>query len=249
ALTVLPDGDEPSPLQHPEVLRDRGLTDQERLGELRDRRFAFGEPREDRASRRVCEGQERCAQAVGCIHRHRQSITLSFNNRMVMRSAGAVNRLACRGDYGSRATDGRETMSATIDRIRNGDTREAAPARNTIRLRSSDDIAREAVRRLPRFLSEYLVGGSFSEHTLRRNVEDLAGIEVRQRVLANVADVDTTKALFGRRWSLPVGLGPIGISGMFARRGEVQAAQAAESANVPFCLSTVSICSLEEVRS
>ncbi len=140
-------------------------------------------------------------------------------------------------------------MSATIDRIRNGDTREAAPARNTIRLRSSDDIAREAVRRLPRFLSEYLVGGSFSEHTLRRNVEDLAGIEVRQRVLANVADVDTTKTLFGRRWSLPVGLGPIGISGMFARRGEVQAAQAAESANVPFCLSTVSICSLEEVRS
>ncbi|HEX6994727.1 MAG TPA: L-lactate dehydrogenase [Gammaproteobacteria bacterium] len=140
-------------------------------------------------------------------------------------------------------------MSVTIDDIRNGDARGAATAKSAARLRSSDDIAREAVRRLPRFLAEYLVGGSFSEHTLRRNVEDLAGIELRQRVLNNVADIDTTKTLFGRRWSLPVGLGPIGISGMFARRGELQAAQAAETANVPFCLSTVSICSLEEVRN
>lgn len=115
------------------------------------------------------------------------------------------------------------------------------------RLRSSDDIRKEAMRRLPRFLAEYLAGGSYTEHTLRRNVEDLRTIELRQRVLCNVAEVDTEKELFGRRWSLPVGLGPIGISGMFARRGELQAAQAAETANVPFCLSTVSICSLEEV--
>src|SRR5690606_11321400 len=122
-------------------------------------------------------------------------------------------------------------------------------AKGAIKLRSSDDIAREAMRRLPRFLAEYLVGGSFSEHTLRRNVEDLASIELRQRVLSNVSEIDTEKELFGRRWSLPVGLGPIGISGMFARRGELQAAQAAETADVPFCLSTVSICSLEEISS
>ena len=118
-----------------------------------------------------------------------------------------------------------------------------------MKLRSSDDIARAATRRLPRFLSEYLTGGSYTEHTLRRNVEDLRGIELRQRVLNNVAEVDVSAELFGRQWSLPVGLGPIGISGMFARRGEVQAAQAAERANVPFCLSTVSICSLEEIRA
>jgi L-lactate dehydrogenase (cytochrome) len=116
-------------------------------------------------------------------------------------------------------------------------------------LRSSDDIAREATRRLPRFLAEYVTGGSYTEHTLRRNVEDLRSIELRQRVLANVAEIDVSAELFGRRWSLPVGLGPIGISGMLARRGETQAARAAESADVPFCLSTVSICSLEEVRA
>jgi L-lactate dehydrogenase (cytochrome) len=118
-----------------------------------------------------------------------------------------------------------------------------------MKLRSSDDIAKEGTRRLPRFLAEYLAGGSYAEHTLRRNVEDLRGIELRQRVLCNVSEVDVSRELFGRRWSLPVGLGPIGISGMFARRGELQAAQAAEHANVPFCLSTVSVCSIEEIRA
>jgi L-lactate dehydrogenase (cytochrome) len=118
-----------------------------------------------------------------------------------------------------------------------------------MKLRSSDDIAKEATRRLPRFLGEYLNGGSYTEHTLRRNVEDLSAIELRQRVLCDVSQVDLKTELFGSEWSLPVGLGPIGISGMFARRGERQAAQAAEAANVPFCLSTVSICSLEEVRA
>ncbi len=118
-----------------------------------------------------------------------------------------------------------------------------------MKLRSSDDIATEATRRLPRFLAEYLNGGSYTEHTLRRNVDDLRSIELRQRVLSNVAEIDTAKELFGHRWSLPIGLGPIGISGMFARRGELQAARAAEAANVPFCLSTVSICSLEEIRA
>ena len=118
-----------------------------------------------------------------------------------------------------------------------------------MKLRSADDIARAALRRLPPFLGEYVAGGSYAEHTLRRNVEDLSTIELRQRVLCNVAEVDTRTSLFGRDWSLPLGLGPIGISGMLARRGETQAALAAEQANVPFCLSTVSICSLEEVRS
>lgn len=118
-----------------------------------------------------------------------------------------------------------------------------------MKLRSSDDIARTAIRRLPRFLSEYLVGGSYTEHTLRRNVEDLSTIELRQRVLRNVSEIDTSAELFGRQWTMPVGLGPIGISGMFARRGERQAAEAAEAFGAPFCLSTVSICSLEEIRA
>ncbi|MBN1239926.1 MAG: L-lactate dehydrogenase, partial [Gammaproteobacteria bacterium] len=118
-----------------------------------------------------------------------------------------------------------------------------------MKLRSADDIAREATRRLPLFLSEYVTGGANTEHTLRRNVEDLRTIELRQRVLCNVSEVDARTELFGREYALPVGLGPIGISGMLARRGETQAARAAENANVPFCLSTVSICSLEEIRA
>ena len=118
-----------------------------------------------------------------------------------------------------------------------------------MKLRTADELQRLANRRLPPFLAEYINGGSYSEHTLRRNVEDLRTIELRQRVLNDVSNVSTGATLFGRECALPLGLGPIGISGMFARRGEVQAARAAEQANVPFCLSTVSICSLEEVRA
>lgn len=107
------------------------------------------------------------------------------------------------------------------------------------------DLAR---RRLPRFLFEYIDGGSYAERTLARNRSDLADIALRQRVLCDVSAVDLSTELFGQKMSLPVALAPIGLSGMNARRGEVQAARAAEGAGVPFCLSTVSACSLEEVR-
>jgi L-lactate dehydrogenase (cytochrome) len=116
-------------------------------------------------------------------------------------------------------------------------------------LRTAEQLMRQANRRLPPFLAEYVNGGSYAEHTLRRNVEDLRTIELRQRVLTDVSKVSLGTTLFGRECALPLGLGPIGISGMLARRGEVQAAEAAERANVPFCLSTVSICSIEEVRA
>ncbi|MEO8464470.1 MAG: L-lactate dehydrogenase [Gammaproteobacteria bacterium] len=118
-----------------------------------------------------------------------------------------------------------------------------------MKLRTADEYQRLANRRLPPFIAEYVNGGSYTEHTLRRNVEDLRTIELRQRVLNDVSNVDTSTKLFGRDCAMPVGLGPIGISGMLARRGEVQASQAAERANLPFCLSTVSICSIEEVRA
>ena len=83
------------------------------------------------------------------------------------------------------------------------------------------DVAR---RRLPRFLFDYADGGALGEETLRRNVTDLEQVLIRQRVLQDVARVDLSTMLFGRRQSLPVALGPIGIGGMFRRRGEVQAA-------------------------
>jgi L-lactate dehydrogenase (cytochrome) len=103
--------------------------------------------------------------------------------------------------------------------------------------------------RLPHFLFEYLDGGSYDEVTLRRNVEDLQSIALRQRVLCDVSSIDLSTELFEKRWAMPVGLGPVGLAGLYARRGEVQAAEVAVAANVPFALSTVGGCSLREVAA
>ena len=106
-----------------------------------------------------------------------------------------------------------------------------------------------AKARLPHFLFEYIDGGSYDEVTLKRTVEDLQSIALRQRVLRDVSEIDLSTELFGKRWAMPVGLGPVGLSGLYARRGEVQAAKAAAAANVPQVLSTVSACSLREVAA
>ena len=114
---------------------------------------------------------------------------------------------------------------------------------------SVSDYRALAKARLPHFLFEYLDGGSYGEQTLKRNVEDLQSIALKQRVLRDVSNLDLSTELFGQRWSLPVGLGPVGLAGLYARRGEVQAARAAAAANVPFALSTVGACSLREVAA
>jgi L-lactate dehydrogenase (cytochrome) len=114
---------------------------------------------------------------------------------------------------------------------------------------SVSDYRALAKARLPHFLFEYLDGGSYAEATLRRNVGDLEAVALRQRVLRDVSDIDLSAELFGRKWAMPVGLGPVGLSGLYARRGEVQAARAAAAANVPMALSTVSGCSLHEVAA
>ena len=114
---------------------------------------------------------------------------------------------------------------------------------------SIPDFRELARRRLPHFLFEYIDGGSYSETTLRRNVEDLRDIALRQRVLRDVSGLDLSTELFGQKLKLPVALAPIGLAGMNARRGECQAVRAAETAGVPFTLSTVSACSLSEVAN
>ena len=114
---------------------------------------------------------------------------------------------------------------------------------------STLDYRELARRRLPHFLFEYIDGGSYGEITLERNVRDLAAIALRQRVLANVSQLDLSTSLFGQRLSMPVALAPVGIAGMYARRGEVQAARAAERAGVPFTLSTMSVCPIAEVAA
>jgi L-lactate dehydrogenase (cytochrome) len=115
------------------------------------------------------------------------------------------------------------------------------------RAASTLDYRELARRRLPHFLFEYIDGGSYAEVTLRRNVDDLAAIALRQRILRDVSALDLSTKLFGQELKMPVALAPIGLAGMNARRGEVQAARAAEKAGVPFCLSTVSACPLSEV--
>ncbi len=104
-----------------------------------------------------------------------------------------------------------------------------------------------AKKRVPHFLFEYLDGGSFAETTKERNNSDLESIALRQRVLRDVSEIDTRVELFGHSYEMPVALAPVGIAGMYARRGEVQAVRAAEAAGVPFSLSTVSVCPIEEV--
>ena len=113
---------------------------------------------------------------------------------------------------------------------------------------SSPGDYREAARRkLPPFLFHYIDGGAYAEQTLRRNVEDWQAVALRQRVLQDMSALSLETRLFDETLSLPVILGPVGLTGMYARRGEVQAAKAAASRGVPFTMSTVSVCAIEEL--
>ncbi|MBG6078826.1 FMN-dependent L-lactate dehydrogenase LldD [Rubrivivax gelatinosus] len=112
---------------------------------------------------------------------------------------------------------------------------------------STADYREAARRRLPPFLFHYIDGGAYAEQTLRRNVDDLAGVALRQRVLKDMSQLDTSIELFGEKLSIPVTLAPVGLTGMYARRGEVQAARAAEAQGIPFTMSSVSVCPIEEV--
>jgi L-lactate dehydrogenase (cytochrome) len=112
---------------------------------------------------------------------------------------------------------------------------------------SIPDFREAARRKLPRFLFEYIDGGSYAEATLKRNVSDLAELALRQRVLRDVSQLDLSVELFGQKLALPLALAPIGLAGLNARRGEAQAVRAAESVGVPFTLSTVGACAIGEV--
>ncbi|EFB1784087.1 quinone-dependent L-lactate dehydrogenase [Escherichia coli] len=112
---------------------------------------------------------------------------------------------------------------------------------------AASDYRAAAQRILPPFLFHYMDGGAYSEYTLRRNVEDLSEVALRQRILKNMPDLSLETTLFNEKLSMPVALGPVGLCGMYARRGEVQAAKAADAHGIPFTLSTVSVCPIEEV--
>jgi L-lactate dehydrogenase (cytochrome) len=111
------------------------------------------------------------------------------------------------------------------------------------------DYRRIAEARLPRQLFDYIDGGAVDERTLAANRDDFARFHLRQRVLRDVSSVSTDVDVAGQPASMPVVLAPVGLAGLMRRRGEVQAARAAEAMRVPFTLSTVGLCSLEEVRA
>ena len=118
-----------------------------------------------------------------------------------------------------------------------------------MRAASVSDYRELARRRLPNIFFEYIDGGSYAEETLRRNVADLEAIALRQRVMRDMTQLNMSVTTLGQTLKIPVGLAPVGMAGMYGRRGEAQASRAATAAGVPFCLSTVGVCSIEEVAA
>ncbi len=112
---------------------------------------------------------------------------------------------------------------------------------------SPHDFRPIAKRKLPPFLFHYIDGGANQEQTLESNCSDISKLLLKQRVLRDVSNISTSIDLFGESLAMPVTLAPVGLTGMYARRGEVQAAQAAQSAGIPFTMSTMSVCPIEEV--
>src|SRR5438876_1328772 len=110
-----------------------------------------------------------------------------------------------------------------------------------------EDLRQQARRKVPRAFFEYAEAGSYSQETLRANREDLERIKLRQRVLVDVSQRDLTTTIMGERVALPLALAPIGLCGMQHGDGEILACRAAQAAGIPFTLSTMSVCSIEDV--
>ncbi len=111
------------------------------------------------------------------------------------------------------------------------------------------DLRALARRRVPRAIFDYADRGSYDEVTLRANRAGLAAIGLRQRVMVDVSTRSTATTLAGQAATMPVAIAPTGLTGLFHRNGEIHGARAAEAFGIPFCLSTMSICSIEDVRA
>ncbi len=111
-----------------------------------------------------------------------------------------------------------------------------------------EDLRDLAKARIPRAIYDYAAGGAYAESTLKRNTADLDAITFRQRVMVDVSNVSLATTLLGAPASLPLALGPTGLAGLFCADGEILAARAAAACGIPYCMSTMSICSIEDVR-
>jgi L-lactate dehydrogenase (cytochrome) len=114
---------------------------------------------------------------------------------------------------------------------------------------SIEDLRDLARRRIPRAIFDYADGGSYRERTLHANAADLDALKFRQRVMIDVSKVKLATTLLGREVSMPLAIAPTGLCGLFHADGEILGARAAAAFGIPFCLSTMSICSIEDVRA
>src|ERR1700733_280799 len=112
---------------------------------------------------------------------------------------------------------------------------------------SIEDYRKLSESRLPRFLYDYISGGSYQENTLRANIADLQATLLRQRVMVDESHLNLSIHLWDQTLALPVVLGPVGMAGMYSSRGEVKAAKAAKAVGIPFTLSTMGVCDVHEV--
>lgn len=112
-----------------------------------------------------------------------------------------------------------------------------------------DDLRILARKRLPRAVFEFVDGGALDEITLRANQEDFRTIRLLPRVLTDIETRNQSVELFGRRYDAPIVLAPTGLAGLLSRRGELSAVRAASRINVPYCLSTMATCSIEDIAS
>src|SRR5947209_12735734 len=112
-----------------------------------------------------------------------------------------------------------------------------------------EDLRRMAVRRVPRMFYDYADSGSWTESTYRANQADFEAIKLRQRVATNIDKRSLASTMVGTPVAMPVALAPVGMTGMQHADGEILAARAAARFGVPFTLSTMSICSIEDIAS
>lgn len=110
-----------------------------------------------------------------------------------------------------------------------------------------EDLKRLHRARTPKMFYDYAESGSYTEQTFRENTTDFARLKLRQKVAVDMSNRSTTSDMVGLPVAMPVGLAPVGLTGMQHADGEILAARAAEKFGVPFCLSTMSICSIEDV--
>src|SRR3984957_2914673 len=115
-------------------------------------------------------------------------------------------------------------------------------------INSIADLRALARARVPRAIFEHADRGSYDELTIARNRSDLQAIEFRQRVMRDLSTLSVASTMVGQAVTMPLAIAPTGLTGLFYGDGEIHGARAAQAFGIPFCLSTMSICSIEDVH-